>query len=91
MSERIQQQGGGRQQRAQQQQAQQQQAQQQQAQQQQSPAQRLARALQDIRQVQSFMELNYPQRRDAIALLREAGDLVWNEIERMQLQQQQRQ
>jgi hypothetical protein len=84
MSERIQQQGGGRQQRAQQQQAQQQQ-------QQQSPAQRLARALQDIRQVQSFMELNYPQRRDAIALLREAGDLVWNEIERMQLQQQQRQ
>jgi hypothetical protein len=87
MSERIQQQGGGQQQRAQQQQAQQQQAQQQQ----QSPAQRLARALQDIRQVQSFMELNYPQRRDAIALLREAGDLVWNEIERMQLQQQQRQ
>ena len=83
MSERIQQQGGGRQQ----QQAQQQQAQQQQ----QSPAQRLARALQDIRQVQSFMELNYPQRRDAIALLREAGDLVWNEIERMQRQQQQRQ
>jgi hypothetical protein len=78
MSERSQQQGGGRQQ---------QQAQQQQ----QSPAQRLARALQDIRQVQSFMELNYPQRRDAIALLREAGDLVWNEIERMQLQQQQRQ
>ena len=74
MSERIQQQGGGRQQQAQQQQAQQQQ--------QQSPAQRLARALQDIRQVQSFMELNYPQRRDAIALLREAGDLVWNEIER---------
>jgi hypothetical protein len=91
MSERIQQQGGGRQQRPQQQQAQQQQAQQQQAQQLQSPAQRLARALQDIRQVQSFMELNYPQRRDAIALLREAGDLVWNEIERMQLQQQQRQ
>lgn len=85
MSERIQQQGGGRQQRAQQQQAQQQQAQQQQ----QSPAQRLARALQDIRQVQSFMELNYPQRRDAIALLREAGDLVWNEIERMQQQQRQ--
>ncbi len=81
MSERSQQQGGGRQQRAQQQQAQLQQ----------SPAQRLARALQDIRQVQSFMELNYPQRRDAIALLREAGDLVWNEIERMQLQQQQRQ
>ena len=81
MSERSQQQGGGRQQRAQQQQAQQQQ----------SPAQRLARALQDIRQVQNFMELNYPQRRDAIALLREAGDLVWNEIERMQQQQQQRQ
>ena len=83
MSESAQQpQGGGQQQQAQQQQQQQQQ---------QSPAQRLARALQDIRQVQSFMELNYPQRTDAIALLREAGDLVWGEIERMQQQQQQRQ
>ncbi len=64
-------------------------AQQQQQQQQQSPAQRLARALQGIRQVQNLMELNYPQRGDAIAVLREAGDLVWGEIQRMQQQQQQ--
>jgi len=82
MSESAQQQGAGQQQQGQQQQGQQQQL---------SPAQRMARALQDIRQVQSFMELNYPQRRDAIALLREAGDLVWAEIERMQQQQQQQQ
>lgn len=84
MSESAQQQSGG-QQRQQAQQQQQQQAQQQQ----QNPVQQLARALQDIRQVQSFLELNNPQRRDAIALLREAGDLVWNEIERMQQQQRQ--
>ena len=62
--------------------------QQQQQQQQQSPAQNLARALQGIRQVQNFMELNYPQQGNAIAMLREAGDLVWGEIERMQQQQQ---
>ncbi|MDQ5828205.1 MAG: hypothetical protein M3441_29210 [Chloroflexota bacterium] len=60
----------------------------QQQQQQQSPAQQLARALQGIRQVQNLMELNYPQRGDAIAVLREAGDLVWAEIQRMQQQQQ---
>jgi len=77
----------GQQQQGQQQQGQQEQGQQQQ--QQQSPAQQLARALQGIRQVQSFMELNYPQRGDAIAMLREAGDLVWAQIERMQQQQQQ--
>ncbi len=59
-----------------------------QQQQQQSPAQQLARALQGIRQVQNLMELNYPQRGDAIAVLREAGDLVWAEIQRMQQQQQ---
>ncbi len=59
-------------------------------QQQLSPAQRLARALQGIRQVQNMMELNYPQQGRAIAVLREAGDLVWGEIERMQQQQQQR-
>ena len=70
-----QQQGGGQQQ-------------QQQQQQQLSPAQRLARALQGIRQVQNFMELNHPQQGQAIAVLREAGDLVWGEIERMQQQQQ---
>ena len=62
--------------------------QQQQQQQQQSPAQNLARALQGIRQVQNFMELNHPQQGNAIAMLREAGDLVWQEIQRMQQQQQ---
>ncbi len=58
-------------------------------QQQQSPAQRLARALSDIRKVQNMVELNYPQQGDAIKMLREAGDLVWGEIERMQQQDQQ--
>jgi len=61
----------------------------QQQQQQLSPAQRLARALQGIRQVQNMMELNYPQHTNAIAVLREAGDLVWGEIERMQQQRRQ--
>lgn len=74
MSESGQQQGGG----------------QQQQEQQLSPAQRLARALKGIRQVQNMLELNYPQHGNAIAVLREAGDLVWGEIERMQQQQQQR-
>lgn len=59
------------------------------SQQQQSPAQRLAHALSDIRKVQNMVELNYPQRGDAIKMLREAGDLVWGEIERMQQQSQQ--
>jgi hypothetical protein len=63
--------------------------QQQQQQQQQSPAQRLARALQGIRQVQSWVELNQPQQGQVIAMLRESGDLVWAEIQRMQQQQQQ--
>jgi hypothetical protein len=72
-------QGGGQQQRQPQQQQQQQR----------NPAQRLARALQGIRQVQNMMELNYPQNGNAIAALREAGDLVWGEIQRMQQQQQQ--
>lgn len=58
-------------------------------QQQQSSAQRLAHALSDIRKVQNMVELNYPQRGDAIKMLREAGDLVWGEIERMQQQSQQ--
>lgn len=62
---------------------------QQQGQQQQpSPAQRLARALTGIRKVQNLLELNYPQQGDAIKLQREAGDLVWAEIQRMQQQQQ---
>jgi len=58
-------------------------------QQQQRPAQRLVHALSDIRKVQNMVELNYPQRGDAIKMLREAGDLVWGEIERMQQQGQQ--
>ena len=76
MSEGSQQQGGGQQQ-------------QQQQQQQLSPAQRLARALQGIRQVQNWAELNQPQQGQVIAMLRESGDLVWAEIQRMQQQQQQ--
>ena len=82
----------GGQQQGQQQQGQQQQGQQQQGQQQQlSPAQRLARALQGIRQVQNLLELNSPQQTNAIAALRESGDLVWAEIQRLQQQQQQQQ
>jgi hypothetical protein len=61
-----------------------------QPQQQLSPAQRLARAGTAIREVQNWMELNYPQRAQAIQMLREAGDLVTGEIERRQQQQQQR-
>jgi hypothetical protein len=63
----------------------------QQQEQQLSPAQRLARALQGIRQVQNMLELQAPQHGNAIAMLREAGDLVWGEIQRMQQQQQQQQ
>ena len=61
---------------------------QQQQQQQLSPAQQLARALQGIRQVQNMLELQAPQQGNAIAVLREAGDLVWAQIQRMQQQQQ---
>lgn len=61
----------------------------QQQEQQESPAQRLGRALTDIRKVQNLVELNYPNQGQAIGMLREAGDLVWGEIERMQRQQQQ--
>ncbi len=75
----------------QQQRQQQAQRQQQQGQQQLSPTQRLGRALADIRKVQHLMELNYPGQGQAINMLREAGDLVWTEIERMQQQAQQRQ
>ena len=56
-------------------------------QQQQSPAQQLARAVTNIRKVQNMVELNYPNQGDAIHMLREAGDLVWAEIQRMQQQQ----
>lgn len=78
----------GNQQQGQQQQAQQQQAQGQQQQQQVSPAQLLGRALTDIRKVQNFLELNYPDQGDAIQMQREAGDLIWNLIQSMQQQQQ---
>ncbi len=56
-------------------------------QQQQSPAQQLARAVTNIRKVQNMVELNYPNQGDAIHMLREAGDLVWAEVQRMQQQQ----
>jgi hypothetical protein len=61
---------------------------QQQGQQQPSPLQLLGRALTDIRKVQNLLELKYPDQEDAIKMQREAGDLVWNEIQRMQQQQQ---
>jgi hypothetical protein len=64
-----------------------QQQQQQQQQQQLSPAQRLVRVLTGIRQVQHMLELNYPQLVNAIRVQRAAGDLVWEEIQRMQQQQ----
>ena len=62
---------------------------QQQQQQQQGPPQRLAQALANIRRVQNMLELNYPQQGDAIKMLRQAGDVVWEEIERMQQSKQQ--
>ncbi len=61
----------------------------QQGQQQLSPVQQLTRALQGIRQVQNLLELNSPQQTNAIAALRQSGDLVWAQIQRMQQQQQQ--
>ena len=67
------------------QQGQQQQDQQQQA----SPLQLLGRALSDVRKVQNLLELNYPDQGEAIKMQREAGDLIWTLIQRMQQQQQQ--
>ena len=58
-------------------------------QQQPSPLQLLGRALSDIRKVQNLLELNYPDQGDAIKMQREAGDLIWAQIQRMQQQQQQ--
>ena len=78
-----QQQGGGQQQ--------QQQQQGQQQQQQESPVQRMGRALSDIRRVQSTLELNFPGQTEAIQMQREAGDLVWGEIQRLQQEAQQAQ
>lgn len=71
----------------QQQQGQQQQGQDQQ--QQASPLQLLGRALSDIRKVQNLLELNYPDQGEAIKMQREAGDLIYAQIQRMQQQQQQ--
>jgi hypothetical protein len=62
---------------------------QQQGQQQASPLQVLGRALTDIRKVQNMLELNYPDQGDAIKMQREAGDLIWHEIQRLQQQSQQ--
>ena len=64
---------------------------QQQEDQQPSPLQLLGRALTDIRKVQNLLELNYPDQGDAIKMQREAGDLIWNEIQRIQQQQQNQQ
>jgi hypothetical protein len=64
---------------------------QQQEDQQPSPLQLLGRALADIRKVQNLLELQYPDQGDAIKMQREAGDLVWSEIQRMQQQQQSQQ
>jgi hypothetical protein len=72
-----------------QQQGQQQQGQQQQEQQ--SPTQRLSRALAEIRKVQNMIEMKMPQQGEAIGMLREAGDIVWSEIERQQQAAQQQQ
>lgn len=62
---------------------------QQQGQQQENPLQVLGRALTDIRKVQNLLELEYPDQGDAIKLQREAGDLIWHEIQRLQQQSQQ--
>lgn len=80
----------GNQQQGQQQQQQRQQEQQQgQQQQQQNPMQQLAQAMSHVRKVQNFLEMNYPNQGDAIRMQREAGDLLWSVIQRMQQQGQQ--
>jgi hypothetical protein len=56
-----------------------------------SALQLLGRALTDIRKVQNLLELQFPNQGEAIKMQREAGDLVWNEIQRMQQQQQSQQ
>jgi hypothetical protein len=71
----------------QQQESQQQQGEGQQQQQQASPQQLLGRALSDIRKVQNLLELNYPDQGEAIKMQREAGDLIWAQLQRMQQQQ----
>lgn len=87
----------GQQQQGQQQQGQQQQGQEEQQgqeqqgqeQQQASPMQLLGRALSDVRKVQNLLELNYPDQGEAIKMQREAGDLIYALVQRMQQQQQQ--
>ncbi len=69
----------------------QQQGQGQQQDQQQSPAQRMKRALAEIRKVQHMMEMTYPSREDEIKMLRDAGDIVWHEAQEKQQQEQQEQ
>lgn len=58
-------------------------------QQQENPLRRMARALSDIRRVQNLLELTYPDQTDAIKMQRQAGDLIWAEIERMRQESQQ--
>lgn len=60
-------------------------------QQQQDPVQRLAIALSHIRKVQNYVELNAPAQGEMINMMRQAGDLVWGEIERIQQVRQQQQ
>ncbi len=55
----------------------------------QNPMQALGQAVDNIRRVQSAMELNAPAQEEIIDMLRQAGDLIWAEIERRQQQQQQ--
>ena len=62
-----------------------------QQQQQQDPVQRLAIALSHIRKVQNYVELNAPAQGEMINMMRQAGDLVWGEIERIQQVRQQQQ
>lgn len=69
-------------------QGEQQQGQQQQSQ---SPTARLEHVLADIRKVQNLLEIQYPHQGSAINLQREAGDLVWKEIQEHRQQQQQAQ
>ena len=64
---------------------------QQQQQQPQDPVQLLAIALQHIRRVQNYVELNAPAQGDMINMMRQAGDLVWGEIARIQQVRQQQQ
>ena len=58
---------------------------------QQDPLQALGQAADRIRKVQGHMEINAPAQENVINMLREAGDLIWAEIERRQQQQQQQQ